>query len=101
MKFGDYAPDDAFIDPHTKDEVYVFHFENGYGANIARGPYTYGGPQGLWELAVTKKSRDGWGYDLCYDTPITNDVIGWLDELGVVKVLKKIENLPKIRHTPK
>ena len=46
----------------------------------------------MWELAVTKKTRDGW--DLCYDTPITHDVIGWLDELGVVEVLKRIEDLP-------
>lgn len=92
MEFGGYTPTDAFMNPHTRDEVCIFHFENGYGANIARGPYTYGGPKGLWELAVTKKTRDGW--DLCYDTPITHDVIGWLDELGVVKVLKRIEDLP-------
>lgn len=93
MKFGDYTPDDEFINPHCGDIVCIFHFENGYGANIVKGPHTYGGSQGLWELAVTKKKRGGW--DLCYDTPITNDVIGWLDEPGVATVLKDIEALPK------
>lgn len=92
MKFGGYTPDDEFINPHCRDEVCIFHFENGYGANLSRGPYTYGGPQGLWELAVTRKTPDGW--DLCFNTPITKDVIGWLDELGVVKVLERIEKLP-------
>ena len=92
MKFGGYTPTDAFINPRKQEEIYVFRFENGYGAHLARGPYTYGGPNGLWELTVVKKT-DGWGWDVCYDTPITHYVIGWLNESGVVKVLKRIEDL--------
>lgn len=30
-----------------------------------------------------------------YDTPITNDVIGWLDEEGVLEILLKVENIYK------
>ena len=33
---------------------YVFQFENGFGASVIRGLYTYGGRQGLWELAVLR-----------------------------------------------
>jgi len=29
-----------------------YKFPNGYGASVVRGPYTYGGPEGLFELAV-------------------------------------------------
>lgn len=92
MKFGAYTPDKQFIDPSTTNEISIFHFKNGYGANICRGPYTYGGDDDLWELAVTKEYQDGW--DLCFNTPITNDVIGWLDVAGVEKLLKQIEALP-------
>lgn len=27
-------------------------FDNGYGASVVKGPHTYGGDQGLYELAV-------------------------------------------------
>jgi len=62
-------------------------FPNGYGASIIRGPHTYGGPE-LYELAVLK---DG---DLCYDTPVTDDVLGWLTPEDVTAKLAEIEALP-------
>jgi hypothetical protein len=31
---------------------------------------------------------------IVYDTPVTNDVIGWLDFAGVATILKDIEELP-------
>lgn len=69
----------------------VVRFPNGYGASIVRGPYTYGGPD-LYEIAVLKFNGDGW--DLTYDTPVTNDVIGWLDDQGVDDTLEQIGALP-------
>jgi len=44
---------------------------------------------GLWELAVIGK--DG---SLCYDTPITDDVLGYLTEEEVNNTLVLIEQLP-------
>ena len=64
-------------------------FENGYGASVVRGAYTYGGDQGLYELAVLDSNGD-----LTYDTPITNDVLGHLSEDDVTEVLKEIQLLP-------
>ena len=64
-------------------------FENGYGASVVRGEYTYGGDQGLYELAVLDSNGD-----LTYDTPITNDVLGHLSEDDVTEVLKEIQLLP-------
>lgn len=64
-------------------------FGNGYGASVIRGPYSYGGDQGLYELAVMRAGR------LCYDTPITDDVEGHLTPDDVTGLLAKIEALPK------
>lgn len=64
-------------------------FENGYGASVVRSEYSYGGAAGKYELAVV--GLDG---SLCYDTPITDDVLGWLSEDGVTKALGAIAALP-------
>ena len=69
---------------------YHFKADNGYGASIIQHDFSYGGNNGLWELAVVGK--DG---NLCYDTPITNDVLGYLTEEEVNSTLKKIELLPE------
>ena len=62
-------------------------FDNGYGASVIRSPYSYGGNQDLYELAITKDNN------LCYDTPITDDVLGYLTEDDVTKYLGQIQNL--------
>jgi len=66
----------------------IYKFPNGYGASIIKGPYTYGGKDGKWELAVLK------GEELCYDTDITSDVIGHLNDPEIDAVLRQIERLP-------
>lgn len=72
----------------------VHRFGNGYGASVVRGQYSYGGDQGLFELAVLKFKGEGDSFDLCYDTPLTDDVIGYLTEADVDDLLTKIEALP-------
>jgi hypothetical protein len=62
-------------------------FDNGYEASVVKSEYTYGGKDGLYELAVFK---DG---EICYDTPITNDVIGYLRPEDVTDVMAKIQQL--------
>ena len=63
-------------------------FSNGFGASIIKSPYSYGGKNGLYELAVF--GQDG---DITYDTPITNDVLGYLSETAVSEALAKIQAL--------
>ena len=63
-------------------------FDNGYGASVVKHEFSYGGKDGLYELAVLDK--DG---NLTYDTPITNDVIGYLREIDVTDVMEKIQKL--------
>jgi hypothetical protein len=62
-------------------------FDNGYEVSVVKSEYTYGGSNGLYELAVFK---DG---EICYDTPITDDVIGYLRPEDVTDVMAKIQQL--------
>ena len=63
-------------------------FDNGYGASVIIGPHTYGGEDGLYELGVLGKDKK-----LTYDTPVTEDVKGYLSEDDVTKLLEQIQKL--------
>jgi len=65
----------------------IWDFENGYSASVVRHDFSYGGKNGLWELAILK---DG---EINYDTGITDDVMGHLSEDEVLKILARIKNL--------
>lgn len=67
---------------------YTATFPNGYGCSIVKHDFSYGGKDGLYELAVVGK--DG---DLCYDTPITSDVLGHLTEQEVNSTVDAIKAL--------
>lgn len=66
----------------------TYTFDNGYGASVICNQSSYGGDNGLFELAVLDKNGN-----ICYDTPITSDVIGYMTHDHVVRVLKDIESL--------
>lgn len=91
MKFGQFEPENEWNDYFDGTEHYQFHFPNNYGASVIRGPHSYGGPQGLFELAVLRKRRKYW--EITYKTPITNDVLGNLKHDDVVKALEEISKL--------
>jgi hypothetical protein len=70
----------------------IVKFENNYGASIVRHKGSYGGKQGLYELAVIKFNEDEeWG--IVYDPRITPDVLGYLTKDNVTTHLKQIEQL--------
>jgi len=62
-------------------------FDNGYGASIVRTPYSCGGKDGLYELAVLYNG------EITYNTTITDNVLGHLSEDDVTFYLNQIENL--------
>ena len=66
-------------------------FNNGYGVSIIQSPNSYGGDEGLYELAVLEGNEDE--YEICYHTPITSDVLGHLTEEQVESYLAEIEKL--------
>jgi hypothetical protein len=66
----------------------VITFDNEYGASVVCTPYSYGGRLGLYELGILGK--DG---KLTYNTPVADDVIGYLTEQDVTNVMKQIQDL--------
>lgn len=66
----------------------VYRFPNGLGASVIRGEYSYGGKQGLFELAVLDTEGD-----LNYDTEIADDVVGNLTAEEVTALLERIKAL--------
>jgi hypothetical protein len=68
-------------------------FPNGYGASVVRSQSSFGGREGLYELAVLKGAEGG-DFELTYETPVTDDVLGYLTPEGVSTHLAEIEALP-------
>lgn len=69
----------------------VMFFPNGYGVSVVKHQYSYGGDRGLWEIAVLKGTEDNW--KLCYDTDITDDVLGYQTDQDVTDVMRRVQEL--------
>lgn len=71
-----------------------FRFSNNYGASVIKNRISYGHAEDLWELAVIEfddESNEEW--HITYDTPITEDVVGYLTDEAVRELLGKIKDL--------
>lgn len=55
--------------------------------SVIRSSMTYGGDEGLFELATLRNDK------CVYDTPITNDVRGWLEVEDVLDILEDIQRI--------
>lgn len=81
-------------DEALKGVQYLFRFDNEYGASVIKHGYSYGGEKDLWELAVIKYTDSLYDkYLLVYDTPITDNVLGYLTDEQVRDTLKQIKEL--------
>jgi hypothetical protein len=76
-----------FTEGTLNDGVQIkIKFTNGWTASLVKGPYTYGGPEGLWEMGVFNP-----GGDLDYCNPITSgDVQGWLSDARIEAKLRRL-----------
>lgn len=70
--------------------LHVLRFANGYGASVIS--HGYGSRNRLMELAVLAFDKEG-EYSLCYDVPITTDVVGDCTKRDIVQLLLRIRNL--------
>jgi hypothetical protein len=90
MKFTDLK-----FEPHPHYEdcgvQAKYFFPNGYGVSVVSFPGSYGFREGLYEVAVLKGNEDDW--NLCYDTPITDDVMGHRDEQDVEIIMEEVAAL--------
>jgi len=67
-------------------------FGNGYGVSVIKTQFSYGGKNGLWEMAVLAGVNDKESY-LRYDTPVTSDVLGHLTEADVTEKMAEVQQL--------
>jgi len=88
MKTFQDLPFDSMNDGFMIGKKARMHFDNGYGVSVVSHNHSYGGRDGLYEVAVLDK--DGL---LTYETPVTNDVIGYLSEEDVTDVMKQVQEL--------
>lgn len=71
----------------------VAKFSNGYGLSVVRFPGSYGYEFGQYECAVIKFKQDSEEFQIVYNTPITDDVVGFCCRQEVEELLKKVEAL--------
>lgn len=92
--------DDLKHEPHNSWEwtIAQMFFDNGYGVSVVRAwvkwfmTWTYWVEDWLYELAVLEWTKRSW--DLCYNTPITDDVIWYCTEEKITELMKQVQDLP-------
>lgn len=97
---------DLVFEPHSTGDGLQgrIFFPNGYGVSVVRfklpsshmfglknGYGSYTRNESEWELAVIFGNESEW--DLTYNTPITDDVMGYLSSEDVSDIMKKVQEL--------
>jgi len=78
----------------------IIFFPNGYGISIVRFKMSHGGygsytsNDSEWEVAILKGDINEW--KICYDTEISDDVIGHLSEGEVNWIMIQVQELDPI-----
>ena len=91
-----------WFDNVMRSDRWIFRFENNYGASIVKGPYSYGGKEGKYELGLIKfYSENPYDWKLYYDEydaePETYnkycycDVAGYLNISDIINYLNDIK----------
>ena len=89
MKFSDL---DFYPHGNMPDGIAArYFFPNGYGVSVVQFPGSYGAEEGLYEVAILKGLEEDW--EICYDTPITDDVIGYQSVEDIDNLLSQVESL--------
>lgn len=80
--------DDLEFEPHHSGRGYhaILELPNNYGVSVIYGHPGYYCNEGTYEVAILYKS------DLCYSTPITNDVLSYQTKEDINKILKQLES---------
>ncbi len=74
------------------NEQVVYRFRNGYGASMI---WDRASSESGYEIGVTRyEGPDDNSWELCYETPITSDVLVRLDVDEARAVLKQVGDLP-------
>ena len=87
-KFEDLEFDKLSDDPYMSGVRSRMMFENGFGVSVVSHTYSYGGKDGLFEIAVLDKEGN-----LTYETSVTSDVIGYLNPKDVTEIMENVQSL--------
>jgi hypothetical protein len=87
-KFEDLKFDKLSDEPYMSGVRSRMMFKNGYGVSVISHTYSYGGKDGLFEVAVLDKEGN-----LTYETSVTSDVIGYLNPDEVTEVMEQVQSL--------
>ena len=80
---------DLEFNPHPIGGIFArMMFDNGYGVSVVKTPYSYGGDRGKYELAVLNSQGE-----ITYETPITDDVLGYLNENDVTHYMEEVQKI--------
>jgi hypothetical protein len=78
--------DDLQFVPHPLGGTRArWEFDNGYGISVVHGPLFYC-DEDTFEVAILKDDR------ITYDTPLTNDVLGYQTSEDINNILKELES---------
>ena len=80
--------------PGLRPEQTIYEFDNGYGASVLSGSLFYTSEEKPYELAVIKFGSS-WHWEIDYTTPITNDVLGYLNQEELDATIVAIGELPR------
>ena len=87
-KFEDLEFDKLSDEPYMSGVRSRMMFENGFGVSVVSHTYSYGGKDGLFEVAVLDKEGN-----LTYETSVTSDVIGYLNPEEVTEIMDHVQKL--------
>jgi len=91
------------INPQVEKRIHgdgiqkLYRFDNGYGLSVVKHEYSYGGNEGLWEVApllFNSNNIDDWR--MCgkaFGLIDSDDVEGWLTEEKVEEWVELMSNL--------
>lgn len=69
------------------DEKALLYFKNKFGVSVVTGDSSYSDSSHPYEVAVVKDGR------ICYETYLTDDVIGYCTEKDVTQIMKQVQEL--------
>lgn len=86
--FKDYFIREAGVfAPETECWRFSVPGHNDMEVSVIRSSMSYGGDEGLFELAMLRNDK------CIYDTPITNDIRGWLEVEDVLDILEDVQRI--------
>jgi hypothetical protein len=97
MKNGFYTFEDLEFKNHpwfTSTLQALMFFSNGYGVSVLIGGHCYGDGSAPYELAILTGNVKEW--EICYDTPITDNVLGYLTPEEVTEYMIEVQKLERV-----